>query len=172
MKPGFLLPPRPPRPPLALLLLAVALVPGLAVAADALTEAAVLRVNAAINAAFEDGDFEALSHYYAPDARLIVDLDPAPGRGQSPLDLDGLMKMTETGMALMENARIHDEVLALRIEPNGTRAVLETRSIATMTMMGMRLQDVSLSTTTFGLVNGELRIVAQEDEIVSSGPAP
>lgn len=153
-------------------LLVLLAVPATGMTAEALTRSAILLINAEINSAWAEGHFKTVERFYAPDARIVVDLDPAPGSGSAEMNVDGLVKMTETSMALMQAPSIHDEVLRLDIGPAGKRAVLETRTTATMTMMGMRLQDVSRSRTTFGLVDGAIRILSQEDEILSSGPAP
>lgn len=148
--------------------LALIVIPGLAVAEPVLDEATVRAIAKELNQSFIEGDMSILRKYMHPDSRIVMDTDPAVNRGQVEVDYDSFMQLSEMAIQNMQDATVYDEVLSVSIDAEENQATIREKTIATVSMMGMTMRDVSISTTTYGIVDGEIKVLVVEDELIST----
>lgn len=153
-----------------LLLLAIALLPLSALANPVVDEAAVRAIAREIAQAVRDMDISVLKKYLHPESRIVVDLDPALNSGQKEISYDEYMALTEMSFQYMQGLELHDEVLSVSVDEANNRATIEEKTIATIDMMGVKMQDISLSTTTYGVIDGQIKVLSSEGQMISSGP--
>lgn len=148
--------------------LALIVIPVLAIAEPVVDEGTVRAIAQELNQSFVDGDISVLKKYMYPGSKIIVDTDPTVNRGQIEVDYDSFMQLTEMALKSMQEASAHDEVLSVSIDPEANQATIREKTTATMSMLGAKVRDVSISTTTYGVVDGEIKVLVVEDELVSS----
>ena len=150
------------------LLLALILMPALAVAEPVVDEDTVRAIAKELNQSFVEGDISVLKKYMYPGSRIIVDMDPANNRGQVEIDYANFMQLTEMAVQAMQGASVQDEVLSVTVNSADNEATIREKTIATVSMMGTTVRDVSISTTTYGVVDGEIKVLVAEDELIST----
>ncbi len=150
------------------LLLALILMPALAVAEPVVDEDTVRAIAKELNQSFVEGDISVLKKYMYPGSRIIVDMDPANNRGQVEIDYANFMQLTEMAVQAMQGASVQDEVLSVTVNSADNEATILEKTIATVSMMGTTVRDVSISTTTYGVVDGEIKVLVAEDELIST----
>ena len=150
------------------ILLALIVVPVLASAEPVLDEDTVRAIAQKLNQSFIDGDISILKKYMYPGSKIIVDTDPTVNRGQIEVDYDSFMQLTEMAVQNMQEASVHDEVLSVSVDAAANEATIREKTTATVSMLGSKVRDVSISTTTYGVVGGEIKVLVVEDELISS----
>ncbi len=150
------------------MLLALALMPVLAIAEPVVDENTVRSIAQELNQSFVDGDISVLKKYMYPGSRIIVDMDPAANRGQVEIDYANFMQLSEMALQAMQGASVHDEVLSVAVDSDANEATIREKTTATVSMLGTTVRDVSISTTTYGVVNGEIKVLVTQDELIST----
>ncbi len=133
-------------------------------------EETVRSISAEMAQAGRDKDISVLEKYIYPGSVLIVDMDPAPGMGETEIGYEDYMKLTRQSWSMITNVAIHDEELSLSVDKEKNQATIEEKSTVDYEMMGMKIKDVSVSKTTYGVVNGQIKILKATDQLISSGP--
>ncbi len=151
-----------------LILLAITLLPLSALANPVVDEETVRAISKEIADAVRNGDVAAIGKYLHPDSRIVVDLDPALNSGQMEIPYEEFMALTEMSMQAMESIDLHDEIISVSVDEAKNQATIEEKMIATVEMMGMKMKDVSLSKTTYGVIDGQIKVVSTEDQLLSS----
>lgn len=135
-----------------------------------LNEETVEAISEEMTQAVLNNDFSVIEKYMYPGSEIIIDMDPAPGRGETKIEYDEYMKLTKMSMGMMKNPVIDNEILSIKIDGSKNEATIEEKTTAVMEMMGMKMRDVSISKTTYGVVNGEIKVLTARDQLISSGP--
>ena len=133
-------------------------------------KAAVIAISAELSAAVENRDMSVFRKYLYPDTRIVVDMDPASDAGQMELGYDDYMAVTEMAFGAMESADIQEEILSVSVDEKRNQATIEQKTTATLQVMGMKMRDVSISKTTYGVVDGQIKVLYAEDQLISSEP--
>lgn len=68
----------------------------------------------------------------------------------------------------LETADVNSEQVSLFVDHDRNSATLETKTVAIMRMMGMTVKDTSLNRTTYGVIDGEVKVIESEDTAISS----
>ncbi len=150
------------------LLLVLTVMPVSVFAEPILDEDTVRAVARELNQSFVDRDISVLKKYMYPGSRIIVDTDPAVNRGQIEVDYDSFMQLTEMAVQNLQEASVHDEVLSVSVDSEANQATIREKTTATMSMLGSKARDVSISTTTYGVVDGEIKVLITKDELIST----
>jgi hypothetical protein len=139
--------------------------------ADPVVNAETVRaISAELVQAAKDKNISIVEKYMYPGSIIIVDLDPDPNGGESQIGYDEYIKLTQMGFGLVENPVVHVEELSLSVDEENNQATIEEKSSVNYEMMGMKVQDVSVGKTTYGVVNGEIKVLKFSDQLISSGP--
>ena len=138
------------------LLLAFLIIPGLVAAEPVVDKATVTAISEEILQAVKNGDVSVIEKYVYP--------------GQMEIAYEEFMALTAMALPMMQDADIHNEILSISVDESSNQATIEEKTTAEVEMMGMRLRDVSISTTTYGVVDGRIRVISSEDQLISSGP--
>ena len=120
-----------------------------------------------IDAAVE-GDFSVFEKYMYPGSKITIDLDPAEGRGELEVSYDDFMQLTEMAIDMLQGADIQNEVLSVSVDAAKNQATIREETTSVVTMMGITMRDVSIATTTYGVVKGEIKVLETEDRLISS----
>ena len=151
-----------------LILVLVAVLPLSALANPVVDEATVRAISNEIADAVRNGDVAVFKKYLHPDSRIVVDLDPAINSGQQEIAYNEFMALTEMSMQAMESIDLHDEVISVSVDEAKNQATIEEKTIATVEMMGIKMKDVSLTKTTYGVIDGQIKVLSTEDNLISS----
>jgi len=152
------------------LLIALVLFSGNVFAEMIIDENKLKEISREIVQAMKDKDFSVVEKYMYPGSKIVVDMDPANNRGEKEISYDEFMKLTKMGMEMMGDIEIHDELISISIDKAKNQGTIEEKTIAVMDMMGMKIEDISISKTTYGVVSGQIKVLSQEDQLISSGP--
>lgn len=147
---------------------ALFIISGYANAEQILDEATVTAISQEFTQAIKDGDMSVFEKYMFPETRIVVDMDPAINSGQTEISYEQFMALTEMAIGAMQNAEIHEEVLSFSVDEGTNQATIKEKTTATVEMMGIKVNDVSISTTTYGIVDGEIKVLSVVDELLSS----
>lgn len=150
---------------LVLMLLAVN-----ATANPVLTEERVRSISAEMTQAARDRDFSVIEKYMHPGSQIIIDLDPAPNSGETEIGYEEFMQLTKQSWEMVKNVDVHVEELSLSVDNENNQATIEEKTTVDYEMMGMKVKDVSVGQTTYGVVDGEIKIIKIADQLLSSGP--
>ena len=119
--------------------------------------------------ALEEKNLRVVKKYLFPGSKITVDLDPAPGKGQRQISYQQYMKVAELSVGLLGDIEFQPEFISLEIDEARQQATVHEKLTATSYMHGRAKQEITLNKTTFGYINGQLKVLSTEDEIVSSG---
>ncbi len=141
---------------------------GYASANPTLTEDVIKGISAELKQAMENGDIAVFEKYLYPGSKIVIDMDPSNSAGQVEVSYDDYMQLLEMSLPLMQNAVLHDEVLSISIDDANNQATIREKTNITVEVMGIKVRDVSISETTYGIVNGQIKALAATDQLVSS----
>jgi len=135
-----------------------------------LDEKTVRGISAELAQGLRDSDITVLEKYLHRDSRIVIDLDPALNSGQQEVSYDDFMTLAQMSMQAFEDVKIHDEVLSVSVDKAKNQATIEEKTTAIIQAMGMTIKDVSLTKTTYGVIDGQIKVLSTEDQLLSSGP--
>jgi hypothetical protein len=135
-----------------------------------LSEEKARAVSAEIAQAARDRDFSVIEKYMHPSSSITIDLDPAPSSGETEISYDEYMQMTRQSWSMVNNVEISVEELSVSVDRENNQATIKERSVVVYEMMGMKIKDVSVGETTYGVVDGQIKILKVADQLISSGP--
>ncbi len=133
-------------------------------------EETVRSISAELAQAGRDKNISVIEKYIYPGSILIVDMDPAPGMGETEIGYEDYMKLTEQSWSMINSVDIHDEELSLSVDKDKNQATIEEKTTVDYEMAGMKIRDVAISKTTYGVVEGQIKILKTSDQLISSGP--
>jgi uncharacterized protein YqgV (UPF0045/DUF77 family) len=150
-------------------------VPVIVFAEPVVDEAAVKRIHAEMTTALESGDtnamLEVVEKYLYPGSKIIIDMSPNPNEGEIEIEYDKYIPMLKMSLDMMGDADIHEDVLGITVDKKLNQATIEIKTIANIEMMGIKIEDISVSETTYGVIGGEIKVIVSKDQVISSGPA-
>jgi len=152
-------------------LIALAFVPGYVNAEPVLDESTVKAISREMTGALMNNDVSVFKKYLYPGSKIVVDMDPANNTGQTEISYDEYMSLIEMAMPAMQNAEIFDELISISVDEARNQATIEEKTTAVVEMMGIRMKDVSINRTTYGVVDGRIKVLSSEDQLISIGPA-
>ncbi len=141
---------------------------GHASAETTLTEEVVKGISIEMKQAVQDADITVFEKYLYPGSRILVDLDPSNSAGQTEVGYDDYMQLLEMSLPLMQDAVLHDEVLSIFIDDENNQATIREKTSVTIEMMGIKIRDVSISETTYGIVDGQIKAIVATEQLISS----
>ncbi len=133
-----------------------------------LSEETVKNIGEELAAAVKSGDISVFEKYMYSGSKIIVDMDPALNTGKQEIPYEEYIKIAKMSLKIMQNADIHDELISISVDKDKNQATIEEKTTATFEMMGMKIEDVSLNKTTYGVVEGEIKVLITEDELLST----
>ena len=134
-----------------------------------LNEDTVKAISTEMSDAFKNGDITTFEKYYYSGSDITIDTNPDVHQGEKKISYDELMKMTEMAFSMMKNTEIHEQILSISVDTQKNEAIIEEKTIATVEMMGMKLEDISINQTTYGIVNGEIKVLQSKDQLIKTG---
>ena len=140
---------------------------GYAFAEPIVNEATVRAISAEMLEAAKKGDASIIRKYYYPGSKILVDLDPAVGTGQSEVRYEDFLMLAEMGMASMANAEVAVEITRVSVDEARNEATVEEHSTIVAEMMGVMIAEVSVSETRYGVVDGEIKVLSADNRLVS-----
>jgi len=152
------------------LFVVLALFPGYVTAEPVLDEDTVKAISQELIKGVEGNDFSVIEKYMYPGSKIVVDMDPAEDSGQMEMSYDEYMALTKMGMGMMQSIDIDEEVISISVDEEKNQATIEEKTTSVMEMMGVKMKDVSVNTTTYGVVDGEIKVLSAEDHLISSEP--
>ena len=153
---------------LVCVIISLLLLSGHASAEPTLTADVIKDISAELKEATLNGDVAVFKKYLYPESRIVIDLDPSNSAGQVEISYDDYMDLLEMSLPLMQDADLHDEVLSISIDEENNQATIREKVTATIEMMGTKMRDVSISETTYGVVDGRIKALSATDQLVSS----
>lgn len=141
---------------------------GYALAEPVVDEKTVRAISDELIEAAVQGDFSVFEKYMYPGSKIKVDVDPAENRGEIEISYDDFMQLTKMAIDMMQGAEIENEILSVSVDATNNRATIREETTSVMTMMGITMRDVSVATTTYGVVDGQIKVLETEDRLVSS----
>ncbi|WP_271271911.1 hypothetical protein [Aliamphritea hakodatensis] len=118
------------------------------------------RISRETEAALVNKDEAGLLKYIHPTSCITIQ-----GKRVTYDEYRGLLKMT---FQALETADVNSEQVSLFVDHDRNIATLETKTVAIMRMMGMTVKDTSLNRTTYGVIDGEVKVIESEDTAISS----
>ena len=151
------------------LILALMLTTGIAIADPIIDEAKVKEIGLEFKYSIKNKDFSIIEKYMYPGSKVVIDMDPANGRGEKEISYKKYMVLMKMSYQMMGESDIHEEILSISVDKAKNEATVEAKTTAILTMMGMKVEDVSINKTKYGVVNGEIKVLSTEDQLISSG---
>ena len=141
---------------------------GIVSAEPVLDEDTVKGISAEFTQALKDADIAVFKKYLNAESKIVVDLDPSNSAGQMEISYDDYMGMMEMALPLMQDAEIQTEVVSISVDSESNQATIKEKTTAMMDMMGVKIKDVSVSETTYGIVGGQIKVLVATDQLISS----
>ncbi len=135
-----------------------------------ITEDLLKSISNELRQSIESQDSAIIKKYLYPGTTIIIDMDPSPSAGKTEIPYDKYLPLIDLSYSAMKDAEIHEEILSINIDKEKNQGTIEEKVWATLNVLGIKVQDVSISTTTYGIVDGEVKALHAEDELISSGP--
>ncbi len=132
---------------------------GFVVAEPVLDEDTVKGISAEFTQAIKDADITVFEKYLYAESKITVDLHPSNSAGQTEISYDDYMGMMKMALPFMQDADIQFEVLSIVIDNENNQATIKEKTTAMMDMMGVKIKDVSISETTYGIVDGQIKVL-------------
>ena len=155
---------------LASVMIGLVLWSGFAIADPVLDEDVVKGISAELSTAIENADIAPFKKYLHPTSKIIVDLDPSNSAGEMEISYDDYMGMMEMALPMMQGSDIQEEILSISVDSANNQATIKEKNIAVMDIMGVKVKDVSISETTYGVIDGQIKVLIAKDQLISSGP--
>lgn len=150
------------------ILICLLLISGFATAETVLDEDAVIGISDEVKQAIKNGDLAVFKKYLYPGSKIVVDMDPSNSAGQVEVSYADYMQLLEMALPLMQEADIQDEIISVSIDEAKNQAAVKEKNTVTMDMMGIKMRDVSISETVYGIVNGQIKVLSATDQLISS----
>lgn len=113
-------------------------------------------------------DFKGSTKYVYPGSVIYIDMDPAPNKGETKIPYNDYMKLSKIGLQEIDNMDLTHQVLNIEVATDGKSASVEIKTMSSFDMMGMKVEDESLSKIKYGIVEGKIMVLEQRDTIISS----
>ena len=134
----------------------------------ALTEDVVKAISAELMDAVQEADISVFEKYLHPSSKIVVDMDPSPSAGQVEVEYEQYMALLAMSLPMMQNAELHEEIVSISIDEANNQATIREKVSATVEMMGTKVRDVSISETTYGIIDGQIKVITATDQLISS----
>lgn len=154
----------------AVLFVVVMMICNSAFADEKITKEKLKSISQEFSAALKEGDFSVVEKYMHPSSKIIIDLDPANNQGEKELSYEEFMKIAKLGFEMMQNADVFDELISISIDTDNNQGTIEEKTTAVVEMVGMKIEDVSINKTTYGYIDGKIKVLVAEEQLISSGP--
>ncbi|MEM7431915.1 MAG: hypothetical protein AAF351_08240 [Pseudomonadota bacterium] len=151
-------------------LLLVLMWAGYSQAEPVIDEDTLRSISAELIEAATDGNVAPFKKYLYEGSEMVVDLDPSPSAGEMAISYDEYVPLLEMAIPMMKGADLHVEVLSVSIDEAANEGTIREKSTSVMEMMGTKIRDVSISESTYGVVNGQIKLLRASDQVLSSGP--
>ncbi len=124
-------------------------------------------INTELTDSFLQGDLSVIEKYLYHGTEIFIDLDPDPNQGLAQISLKEFRELAKMSLELIDDMEINEEIISIEIDSENDQATLVLKSHASTSIMGMTITENSISTTVFGLINGEIKILKTSDELIS-----
>lgn len=132
-----------------------------------LDEATVRSIVGEIVEAFGQRDLDVVKAYLYPGTTIVLDLDPTGGTEPVKIDHDRYLFMLEMGMGVLEDSDIQHEILKVEMNDSSNTALVEGRATTVADILGVRVHEETISKTTYGIVNGEIKVLSIFSRVLS-----
>jgi|GEM_PF-5429075 len=133
-----------------------------------LTQSKIEAINSELNDSFFKGDLSVIEKYLYEGTEIYIDLDPDPNSGQEQISLKEYRDLIKISLMFIEDIAVEEEIVSIDIDEQKGEATLVVKANISSDIMGMESVENTISTTLFGLVNGEIKILRTSDQLVSS----
>ena len=150
------------------LIFAIGLSTGYALSDDAVITVDLIRniLDETSEAALQN-DFHGVTKYYYPESIVVYDLDPDPKSKKYELGYEEFMPKMKLDLAAMQEAdSVEDEILSIKVHPNGLTGEAITRTKIVRFKKGVRTEVVGDIKVLFKIINGEVKIAREEVELL------
>lgn len=149
-------------------LLSVCLFSASLMAEPVLDENKVRAISKEFTQSFKNKDFSAINKYIYPGSKIIIDVHPANNRGARKISYDQFLELSKMSMELSDKADVFEELISISVDRANNRATLKEKTTTIVEIKGKKQQDISVSNTTFGIVNGEIKVIFTHSRLISS----
>ena len=151
----------------AILVFILCFVPIIAISAEGVITETVMReiLNETGDAALRNDYYGAIKYYY-PESRMVYDLDPDPALGKIELGYDEFIPQIQLDLGALQDSEVSEEVLEVWVAEDGKSGETITRTKIVHTLFGTRTETLSDTLTRFLVVDGEIKIVFEETELL------
>ena len=118
--------------------------------------------------AVETSDITFAEKYIHPSSVLVIDMDPAPNTGETQIPYKEYLAMTKMALENLQDAKVSVQILSIEIDKEKNQGTLEEKTTATMEMMGTKMKDTSVTVSTYGFINGKVKVLKAVNTIISS----
>ncbi|MCB1582450.1 MAG: hypothetical protein R3E90_00950 [Marinicella sp.] len=132
-----------------------------------LTTKKIEAINKEVNAAIKQGDLSVLEQYLIADTEIYIDLDPDPTTGVKKIDYSEFKKLAQLSISMLDNMDIEEEIISIDLDDSNDQATLKVKAKVRTTMLGMIISEESTSTTVFGVIDNEIKILKISDELIT-----
>lgn len=150
------------------LLIGLTLAIGITNAEPVVDESAVRAITDELYAAMLEGDVSVFEKYMYEGSRIVIDTDPSNSAGQVEVPYEQFMGLLALSLSAMQDADIHNETISIDVDEKNNQATIKEKTIAVVEMMGVKVRDESISVTTYGVVDGQIKMLSAEDQLVST----
>lgn len=150
------------------LLVCLAFAAGVTSAEPVVDERTVRAITDELYAAMLDGDVSVFEKYMYEGSRIVIDTDPWNSAGQVEVPYEQFMGLLTLSLSAMQDADIHNETVSIDVDEKNNQATIKEKTIAVVDMMGVTVRDESISMTTYGVVDGQIKVLSTEDQLVST----
>lgn len=153
------------------ILLSLSLVVGSVFAEPILDENKVREISVEFTEGYKNKDISVFEKYMYSGTKIVIDMDPEYNAGEKEISYEEYLKLAKMSMKMMRDIELFEEVLSITVDSKNNQATIEEKTTVLMDMMGMAYKDVSISKTTYGIIDGSIKVISTEEMLVSSGPA-
>ena len=133
-----------------------------------LTEDVVKEISAELLVAVQEADMSVFEKYLHPSSKIVIDMDPSPSAGQMEVEYEQYMGLLAMSLPMLQNSQIDEEIISISVDEANNQATIREKVSATVEMMGTKVRDVSISETTYGVLDGQIKVITATDELISS----
>lgn len=142
-----------------LILCVLILVSSHALSDPIVNEAVVLKLSKEFHAAYQNLDMSMYDKYIDESAELITDKDPKSSGGLHQVTYKKFMSDTEMGIRFLDKVEVSEEVVSIVIDQEKNTGTIEELVTSKMYMLGVKVHCVVKSITTYGVIDGDIKVV-------------
>ena len=111
-------------------------------------------------------DYYGTIRYYYPGSKMVYDLDPDPESQKYELGYDEFIPQIQLDLGYFKDSEVSEEILESWVSDDSQQGETITRTLIVHSLFGTRTETLVDTLVRFAVIDGEVKIVYEEMELL------